>query len=47
MGNTAYKSFRESENTNFMLDIFFFINHDIHEKMLKIFVQLDKPQITK
>jgi hypothetical protein len=39
------KRCRENQNTHFMINIFFFLNHAVYEMIWNI-VQPDRPQIT-
>ena len=46
MRNVSDISCRENQNTHFMFQNVFFKYHALYELMLKIVVQLDRPQTT-
>jgi len=45
MTNVSDKSSRENQNTHFMVNKFFFLNHAIYEVMWKNMVEPDKPEM--
>jgi hypothetical protein len=48
MRNVSDSSCRENQHTHFMFhNVFFFKNHALYEVMLKIVVQLDRPEMKK